>query len=275
MTAWAAGAWAVGAWQGTAWQSSAAAVVPDVSGLSQAAAVAALEAAGFVVAVETATSTTVAAGDVISQAPAGGAEATEGSTVTITVSSGADDLLSAKYLGYPNVRRRGLQTTAPEPPEPLPAEITNMPDAPPAPKPELLARGVAADLAAVTPEPVPDVPAPDVPVPKVKGARKLALVAPSQAPSAPPVEPLAASAAPAPPVDDRMPALVTKVNSLVLKIDAQDQQIAAMEKATAAMVKALENQVNALRSTLAQEKMNRLRAEEITRRLLKDLVEED
>ncbi len=272
MTAWAAGAWAVGAWQGTAWQSSAAAVVPDVSGLSQAAAVAALEAAGFVVAVETATSTTVAAGDVISQAPAGGAEATEGSTVTITVSSGADDLLSAKYLGYPNVRRRGLQTTAPEPPEPLPAEITNMPDAPPAPKPELLARGVAADLAAVTPEPVPDVPAPDVPVPKIKRADKMAALALLARHFK---EPPAASAAPAPPVDDRMPALVTKVNSLVLKIDAQDQQIAAMEKATAAMVKALENQVNALRSTLAQEKMNRLRAEEITRRLLKDLAEED
>lgn len=270
-----------GASWGTSWD-LALVVVPDVVGQTQAEATAVLKLAGFVVAVVTATSDSVASGSVISQEPAAGAYGSPGSTVTITVSSGADDILSAKYQGYPNVRRRGLQPVETPPVEPLPADITNMPDAPPAPKPEMLARGVAADLAAVTPEAVPDVPVPHVPVPKVRAAPKLALVAPvasgAPATSAPAADVPAAPAPVAPtpqPPEDRMPALVTRVNALIAKVDVQDQQIAAMEKATAALVKALESKVNALSGTLARERMNRLRAEEITRKLLKDLVEED
>ena len=62
--------------------------VPDVVGQSQASATAELEAVLFVVAVVTANSSTVPAGDVISQSPLAGVEAVEGSTVTITVSLG-------------------------------------------------------------------------------------------------------------------------------------------------------------------------------------------
>src|SRR5690606_41408859 len=78
VTAWAAGAWAAGAWTGTAWQASAPVTVPDVVGQTQAEATAALQAAGFVVAVVTAASSTVPIGAVISQAPTGGAEGTAG-----------------------------------------------------------------------------------------------------------------------------------------------------------------------------------------------------
>lgn len=62
--------------------------VPDVVGETQAQATIDLEAVLFVVAVETAYSSSVAAGVVISQSPAGGVDAVEGSTVTITVSLG-------------------------------------------------------------------------------------------------------------------------------------------------------------------------------------------
>lgn len=62
--------------------------VPDVVGETQAAGTATLEGEGFVVAVETAYSSTVPAGTIISQDPAGGIEYPEGGTVTITVSLG-------------------------------------------------------------------------------------------------------------------------------------------------------------------------------------------
>lgn len=62
--------------------------VPDVVGDAQAAGTAELQAAGFVVAVNTASSSSVPAGFIISQIPAGGAQALSGSTVTITVSIG-------------------------------------------------------------------------------------------------------------------------------------------------------------------------------------------
>lgn len=63
-------------------------VIPDVVAQSQASGTAELEGDGFVVAVATAYSSTVAAGDIISQSPAAGIEAPAGSTVTITVSLG-------------------------------------------------------------------------------------------------------------------------------------------------------------------------------------------
>jgi hypothetical protein len=62
--------------------------VPDVVGQSQASGTAELEGEGFAVAVREAYSSTVAAGLIIEQSPAAGADAPEGSTVTITVSLG-------------------------------------------------------------------------------------------------------------------------------------------------------------------------------------------
>jgi hypothetical protein len=87
MPAWANGAWASGAWAGTAWAESGV-TVPDVVGQSQADGTSELEGDGFVVAVQTAYSSTVAAGDIISQSPSAGSEVPAGSTVTITVSLG-------------------------------------------------------------------------------------------------------------------------------------------------------------------------------------------
>lgn len=89
MAAWRIGAWAVGAWRGTAWADEGALTeVPDVVGQLQADGTLTLEGASFVVAVATAYSSTIPAGEIISQVPAGGADAFPGSTVTITVSLG-------------------------------------------------------------------------------------------------------------------------------------------------------------------------------------------
>ncbi|MGI8413396.1 MAG: Stk1 family PASTA domain-containing Ser/Thr kinase [Solirubrobacteraceae bacterium] len=63
----------------------AAAAVPDVTGQSRADATATLQAAGFKVAASTQTSSTVTAGNVTSQDPAGGSNAPAGSVVAIVV----------------------------------------------------------------------------------------------------------------------------------------------------------------------------------------------
>jgi hypothetical protein len=76
--------------------------VPDVVGQDQASAVAELEGALFVVAVQTDYSSTVPAGTVISQSPTAGTEAVEGSTVTIVVSLGI-----RTNTGAGRSRRRG------------------------------------------------------------------------------------------------------------------------------------------------------------------------
>lgn len=70
------------------WTQTPPTEVPDVVGLTQAQGTADLEAAGFVVAVETAYSSVVAAGLIISQNPAAGSTPGTGATVTITVSLG-------------------------------------------------------------------------------------------------------------------------------------------------------------------------------------------
>jgi eukaryotic-like serine/threonine-protein kinase len=62
--------------------------VPDVVGLSAEDATARLDSAGFTVERESVASETVPVGDVVSQDPAGGTEADEGSEVTISVSEG-------------------------------------------------------------------------------------------------------------------------------------------------------------------------------------------
>ena len=100
------------------------AVVPDVAGLTQAQAVAALEAAGFVVSVTTARSSTIPAGSVIEQQPAAGSEAAPGSTVLITVSSGdsvaTDPKLIAGPRRYKNVGFKANKRKRDEPPAPQP-----------------------------------------------------------------------------------------------------------------------------------------------------------
>lgn len=89
-----------------------AVAVPDVVGETQAAGTATLEGDGFVVAVETAYSSTVPAGSIIGQVPAGGVEAAPGSTVTITVSLGDQPQQAASggfWAGYDRIaeeRRR-------------------------------------------------------------------------------------------------------------------------------------------------------------------------
>jgi beta-lactam-binding protein with PASTA domain len=77
--------------------------VPDVVGNAQAAGTSTLEGAGFVVQVATANSSTVAAGDIISQQPLGGSSAPSGSIVVITVSLGEGQ----SGAGYLFDRRRG------------------------------------------------------------------------------------------------------------------------------------------------------------------------
>lgn len=69
-------------------QAAVLVTVPDVVGETQAAGTSTIEAEGLVVAVETAYSSTVPAGTIISQSPVGGSSVAPGSTVTITVSLG-------------------------------------------------------------------------------------------------------------------------------------------------------------------------------------------
>ena len=75
-------------------------VVPNVVGQSQAAASAAITAAGLTVGTVTMqSSSTVAAGDVISQSPATGASVTSGSAVNLVVSSGPAQISVPNVVG--------------------------------------------------------------------------------------------------------------------------------------------------------------------------------
>lgn len=74
--------------------------VQDVTGETQAAGTATLEGDGFVVAVETAYSPTIAEGLIISQDPVGGSFAASGATVTITVSLGPEPIPDEPIGGH-------------------------------------------------------------------------------------------------------------------------------------------------------------------------------
>lgn len=87
-TVFADGLWSSDFWAAGLWAANEAVAVPNVVGQTQTAGTATLQGAGFTVAVVTAYSSTVAAGLIISQVPAGGASAVAGSIVTITVSLG-------------------------------------------------------------------------------------------------------------------------------------------------------------------------------------------
>jgi hypothetical protein len=83
------------------------AFVPDVVGLSQAAAVSAIEAELLVAVVETAYDALIAAGIVLSQDPAADEEVAIGSDVTITVSLGPAPVLTITTTSLPNARLNG------------------------------------------------------------------------------------------------------------------------------------------------------------------------
>jgi hypothetical protein len=93
MSAWREGAWTTGAWAGTAWATDATTpqiIVPDVVGLSQAAAELSITGVGLVFSASTAYSDTIAAGIVISQSPAAGESIDSGDLVSVVVSLGAE-----------------------------------------------------------------------------------------------------------------------------------------------------------------------------------------
>lgn len=78
--------------------------VPDLVGLDQAAATTALVGAGFTLGgVEQTASASVLAGMVVSQSPAGGTQAPQGTAVTITVSTGATPRGSPVAAAVPDV----------------------------------------------------------------------------------------------------------------------------------------------------------------------------
>jgi eukaryotic-like serine/threonine-protein kinase len=74
--------------------------VVDVTRVKEALAKAKLEQEGFVVVVQTGPNSTVPAGSVSQQDPVGGGKATPGSTVTITVSTGAPRTVVPAVKGY-------------------------------------------------------------------------------------------------------------------------------------------------------------------------------
>jgi hypothetical protein len=111
-TVFADGLFADGFWATGFWAADEPVAVPDVDdpGTSQAAAVALIEGEGLVAAVVTAYSSTIPAGEVISQDPALGTLVAPGSTVTITVSLGeapvADQTASGGWWpDYEHVQR--------------------------------------------------------------------------------------------------------------------------------------------------------------------------
>ncbi len=84
--------------------------VPDVVGQSQDSAKSALQAAGFQVTTSTQSSSTAKAGDVISEDPAGGSQASSGSTVALVISSGPANTTTTPTATVPSVT--GQQASA-------------------------------------------------------------------------------------------------------------------------------------------------------------------
>jgi len=190
-----------------------------------------------------------------------------------------ESVLSPKFLGSPNVVIRGVKAEEePTDAEPLPAQITNVPDAPP---PVKLGRGVM-DLLGFAPPVTPlPIETPEVPEPKVVSRKPptppeaLAAEAPAVAPAPPPPPP-----APVAPVDP--------VKVVEARLDALNSQLETALSEVAALRAKLEDQASAQvqvktvvervvgdTTAIARREQNRQRAEEITRRLLKDLAEED
>ena len=190
-----------------------------------------------------------------------------------------ESVLSPKFLGSPNVviRRAKAEEDEATDATPLPAQITNVPDAPPPVKLSPSIMDLLGFAPPVTPLPIET---PEIPEFKVT-------VKPRKEPPAPDPAPEAAPLPPPPPPPPPVPRA---------EVDQMQVEAAAREKALSAQIASLEAEAaeveNALvrararlakvkqaltqrKQTVAQRKMNRQRAEEITRRLLKDLAEED
>ncbi len=130
-TVWADGLWADDFWAAGLWAADEPVTVPDVVGQSQASGTVELEGAAFVVAVSTAYSSIVAAGDIISQNPTAGTEAASGSTVTITVSLGEAPAANESFSGgfeYAFERERARRKKERERLEELKAEAERIED---------------------------------------------------------------------------------------------------------------------------------------------------
>lgn len=254
---------------GTTWDLTFVSV-PDVTGLSQEDAIAALEAAGFSVSIVTAASSTVPEGTVISQSPAGGSESTAGAIVTITVSSGEVDLTDPKFQGpshntrirwQKKVRPQGAKEIEP-PPAPTAAA------APPAPKAPPRSTGMGE----VTPPPVAPVAVPEIKVPnlKVVAPPKAAEPAPVEAPA--PVEPPASP----PTISDtdlqRVAASVIEQVAAVFEgaMSGLTREVVQLQKQMQAQAKAHAQEMTRITEMLrAAEKreINRARAEALARKI--------
>ncbi len=86
--------------------------VPDVKGKSEADARAALSKAGFSVTTSNQNSDTVPKGNVIDQSPAGGSQATPGSTVSLTISSGQAGVKVPNVVGQDQTAAANTLTSA-------------------------------------------------------------------------------------------------------------------------------------------------------------------
>lgn len=189
-----------------------------------------------------------------------------------------ESVLSPKFLGSPNVVIRGVKAEGKAADAtPLPAQITNMPDAPP---PVALSPSIM-DLLGFAP-PVTPLPIQTPEIPELKVTVKPRKEPPAPDP-APEVVPLPPPPPPPPPVPraevDQMQveaaAREKALNAQIASLEAEAAEVEnALVRARARLVK-VKQALTQRKQTVAQRKMNRQRAEEITRRLLKDLAEED
>lgn len=166
---------------------------------------------------------------------------------------------------------------------PLPAQITNVPDAPP---PVKLGRGIM-DLLGFAPPVTPlPIETPEVPEPKVVSRKPpTPPEAPAaEAPAVAPAPPTAPPTAPPPPP----PAPVDPVKVVEARLDALNSQLETALSEVAALRAKLEDQVSAQvqvktavervagdTAAIARREQNRQRAEAITRRLLNDALKDD
>lgn len=192
-----------------------------------------------------------------------------------------ESVLSPKFLGSPNVVIRGVKvedkaTDA----TPLPAQITNVPDAPPPVKLSPSIMDLLGFAPPVTPLPIET---PEIPEFKVTVKPRKEPPAPDPAPEAVPLPPPPPPPPPLPPVPraevDQMQveaaAREKALNAQIASLEAEAAEVEnALVRARARLVK-VKQALTQRKQTVAQRKLNRQRAEEITRKLLKDLVEED
>ena len=109
--------------------------VPNVIGLSQDDANSVITSAGFKVTTVKATSTSVSAGNVSAQSPGAGGVAPTGSTVTITVSTGAPTPPPSTTPSTPSSPSSPTSPTAPPSNAGQPSQLPSTPTKPPSTKP--------------------------------------------------------------------------------------------------------------------------------------------